>query len=43
MLTDEDIMHLCGELPDWKIAQILTSDATYEDLMLGSLSGCSSE
>ncbi len=32
MLTGEDIMHLCGELPDWKIARILTSDATYEDL-----------
>ena len=31
MLTGEDIMHLCGELPDWKIARILTSDATYED------------
>jgi hypothetical protein len=33
MLTHEDIMHLCGELPEWKIAKILASEATYEDLM----------
>jgi len=32
MLTHEDIQHLCGELPDWKVARILASEATYEDL-----------
>jgi len=32
MLTHEDIQHLCGELPDWKVAKILASEATYEDL-----------
>lgn len=32
MLTGEEILRLCGELPDWKIGRILTSDATYEDL-----------
>lgn len=32
MLTHDDILHLCGELPDWKVARILTSEATYEDL-----------
>lgn len=34
MLTHEDIQHLCGELPDWKIARILASEATYEDLTM---------
>jgi hypothetical protein len=34
MLTHEDIQHLCGELPDWKIARILASEATYEDLKM---------
>lgn len=32
MLTHDDILHLCGELPDWKVARILASEATYEDL-----------
>jgi hypothetical protein len=32
MLTHEDIQHMCGELPDWKVARILASEATYEDL-----------
>jgi hypothetical protein len=32
MVTHDDILHLCGELPAWKIAKILTSEATYEDL-----------
>jgi hypothetical protein len=32
MITHDDILHLCGELPDWKVARILASEATYEDL-----------
>lgn len=32
MLTHEDIARLCGELADWKVARILASEATYEDL-----------
>jgi hypothetical protein len=32
MVTHDDILHLCGELPDWKVARILASEATYEDL-----------
>jgi hypothetical protein len=31
-VTHEDIRHLCGELADWKVARILASGATYEDL-----------
>ena len=31
-LTHEDIEHLCGELPDWKVVKILASEASYEDL-----------
>ena len=31
-LAHEDIVHLCGELPDWKVAKMLASDANYEDL-----------
>jgi hypothetical protein len=31
-ITHEDIQHLCGELADWKVARILASEATYEDL-----------
>lgn len=31
-ITHEDIRHLCGELADWKVARILASEATYEDL-----------
>jgi hypothetical protein len=30
-LTREAIQHLCGELPDWKVARIMASEATYED------------
>lgn len=32
MLTREDVLHLCGELPDWKIAKIIASEASYQDL-----------
>ena len=32
MLTHEDIQHLCGELADWKVAKILASEASYEEL-----------
>lgn len=32
MLTREDVRHLCGELPDWKIAKIVASQASYRDL-----------
>jgi hypothetical protein len=32
MLTSEDVRHLCGELPAWKIAKIIASGATYQDL-----------
>jgi hypothetical protein len=32
MLTREDIVHLCGELPDWKIAKIIASEASYAEL-----------
>ncbi|MGO8840435.1 MAG: hypothetical protein ACLQF1_04645 [Methyloceanibacter sp.] len=31
-LMREDILHLCGDLPDWKIAKIEASGASYEDL-----------
>jgi hypothetical protein len=31
-LTREEILHLCGELPDWKIVKIEASGASYEDL-----------
>jgi hypothetical protein len=33
-LTREDVLQICGELPDWKIARIEASGATGEDLML---------
>ncbi|MGC2409647.1 MAG: hypothetical protein WA441_06555 [Methyloceanibacter sp.] len=33
-LTREDILHLCGDLPDWKIARIEASEASYEDLAI---------
>jgi hypothetical protein len=32
MLTREDISHLCGDLPDWKIVKIEASEASYEEL-----------
>ena len=32
MLTREDVLHLCGDLPDWKIAKIIESEATYEEM-----------
>jgi len=32
MLTREDVLHLCGELPDWKIAKIIASEASYAEL-----------
>jgi hypothetical protein len=32
MLTRDDVRHLCGELADWKIAKIIASNASYEEL-----------
>jgi hypothetical protein len=32
MLTRDDVRHLCGELPDWKIAKIIASNASYQEL-----------
>ncbi len=32
MLTREDIRRLCGELPEWKIARIIASEANYAEL-----------
>jgi hypothetical protein len=32
MLTREDVRHLCGDLPDWKIAKIIASEASYPEL-----------
>lgn len=34
MLTREDILHICGELPDWKVARIEACGASNEDLMV---------
>ena len=31
-LTRENILHLRGDLPDWKIVKIEASGASYEDL-----------
>jgi hypothetical protein len=31
-LTREDIRRLCGDLPDWKIAKIIASRATFQEL-----------
>ncbi len=31
-LTSEDIVRLCGPVPDWKVAKILASNATYDEL-----------
>jgi hypothetical protein len=28
----EDVLHLCGELPDWKVAKIVASGANYAEL-----------
>lgn len=32
MLTREDVRRLCGDLPDWKIAKIIASNANYQEL-----------
>jgi hypothetical protein len=32
MLTQAEVVHLCGDLPDWKIAKIIASEATYQEL-----------
>lgn len=32
MLTREEVQRLCGELPDWKIAKIVASQASYAEL-----------
>ena len=32
MLSREDVLHLCGELPDWKITRIIASEANYDEL-----------
>jgi hypothetical protein len=34
MLTHESITHLCGDLPDWKVARIAASRASHEDLIV---------
>jgi hypothetical protein len=34
MLTRDDILHICGDLPDWKIARIEASGASHEELMV---------
>lgn len=31
-LTSDDVRHLCGDIPDWKVARIIASEATYDDL-----------
>jgi hypothetical protein len=33
-LTRDEILHICGELPDWKIARIEASGASSEELMV---------
>jgi hypothetical protein len=38
----EDIVHLCGDLPDWKIARIEASEASYEDLTIAHHMGSGS-
>ena len=37
IITHEDIQHLCGEIIDWKVARILASEATYEDLKAATM------
>jgi hypothetical protein len=32
MLTRENVRHLCGDLPDWKVAKIMASKASYQEL-----------
>jgi hypothetical protein len=32
MLRRQDVLHLCGELADWKIAKIVASGANYAEL-----------
>ncbi|HEX2447846.1 MAG TPA: hypothetical protein VHK26_06640 [Methyloceanibacter sp.] len=32
MITREDVLHLCGELPDWKITKIIASEPSYAEL-----------
>lgn len=34
MLTRDEIVQICGDLPDWKIARIEASGANYEELMV---------
>ena len=34
MLTRDEILQICGDLPDWKIARIEASGASNEDLMV---------
>jgi hypothetical protein len=31
-VTHEDVIRLCGEMPDWKVSRILASGATASDL-----------
>lgn len=31
-LTSADVARLCGEMPDWKVARILASNASYDEL-----------
>lgn len=32
MLTRDEVRHVCGELPDWKIARIIAIEPTYQEL-----------
>ena len=33
-LTAEDVVHMCGDIPDWKVATILKSGANAAELEL---------
>jgi hypothetical protein len=32
MLTSDEVRRLCGDLPDWKVAKIIASEASYQEL-----------
>ena len=34
MLTRDEILEICGDLPDWKVARIEASGANEEELMV---------
>jgi hypothetical protein len=37
MLTRDEVRRLCGELPDWKVAKIIASEANYQELETAAL------